>query len=174
MQLLVLAIDELAFYLNAPDRKQAQEFAGLLRDLLQRGRAAGIIVLAATQKPSHDIIPTSIRDLFSSRWALRCTTPQASDTILGQGWAAAGFSAATIDAANRGVGFLWHEGAEPVRLRSYYLTGEELTRLAQRAEWLRGGDGGNDDDYHQIAPPQGQWDRDGFERDDWLDPPGAA
>jgi len=34
-------IDELAFYCNSPDRKLSQEFAGRLRDLVSRGRAAG-------------------------------------------------------------------------------------------------------------------------------------
>ncbi len=67
-----------------------------MRDLVARGRAAGIIVVAATQKPSADVIPTSLRDLFGFRCALRCNTPQASDTILGQGWASLGFDAAKV------------------------------------------------------------------------------
>ena len=75
----VLVIDELAFYLGGQDRKQRLEITELLRDLVSRGRAAGIIVIAATQKPSNEIIPTFVRDLFSFRMALRCTTPEASD-----------------------------------------------------------------------------------------------
>ncbi len=94
-------------------------------------------MLGATQKPSHDIIPTSLRDLFGFRWALRCSTPQASDTVLGQGWASQEFSAATIDSGARGVGFLLHEGGVPVRLRSYCLSDDDLATLAQRAEHLR-------------------------------------
>ena len=75
------------------DRKQRIEFAELLRDLVARGRAAGVIVCAATQKPASDVVPSALRDLFGFRLALRCNTPQASDTILGQGWASAGYSA---------------------------------------------------------------------------------
>ena len=133
----VVVCDELAFYLTMGERKQNQEFATLMRDLVARGRAAGVIVVAATQKPSHDIIPTSLRDLFAFRWALRCTTPQASDTILGQGWASEGFSAKDIDGAQRGVGYLLHEGGEPVRLKSFYLSDTDIDRLAAVAEERR-------------------------------------
>ena len=49
-----------------------------------------MIVCAATQKPGADVVPSALRDLFGFRLALRCNTPQASDTILGQGWASAG------------------------------------------------------------------------------------
>jgi hypothetical protein len=137
LALHVVVIDELAHYLTTSDRKERSEFADLLRDLVSRGRAAGIIVLAATQKPSADVVPTSIRDLFGFRWAMRCSTPHASDTILGSGWASAGYSAADIDPATRGVGYLLHEGGIPQRIRSYYLDDSDLTSLSRRAEALR-------------------------------------
>jgi DNA segregation ATPase FtsK/SpoIIIE-like protein len=135
--LLLVVVDELAFYVAGPDRKLAAEFAARLRDLVARGRAAGIIVCAATQKPSHEIIPTGLRDLFGFRWALRCLTPQASDTILGSGWASLGYAASTIDAADRGVGLLLAEGGLPVRVRACWLDDDQLAVLAARAEALR-------------------------------------
>jgi DNA segregation ATPase FtsK/SpoIIIE, S-DNA-T family len=137
LALHVLVIDELAHYLLASDRKERVEFAELLRDLVARGRAAGLIVLAATQKPSHDVIPTALRDLFGFRWALRCNTPQASDTVLGAGWASCGYSAANIDSAQRGVGYLLHEGGQPIRCRSHHLEDATLSSVAARAELLR-------------------------------------
>jgi len=139
LPLHVVVCDELAHYLTATERKDRLAFAEVLRDLISRGRAAGIIVLAATQKPSSDVIPTSVRDLFGFRWALRCSTPQASDTILGSGWASAGYSAARIDPALRGVGYLLHEGGIPVRLRSCLLDDDAVAHLATRAEVLRAG-----------------------------------
>ena len=45
LPLHLVVCDELAFYLSLPDRKQSQEFAELLRDLVARGRAAGVIVV---------------------------------------------------------------------------------------------------------------------------------
>ncbi len=134
----VVVVDELAFYLGTSDRKMKTEMTELLRDLVARGRAAGIIVLAATQKPSADVIPTQIRDLFSFKVAMRCATPQASDTVLGQGWAAEGYSAATIDPVARGVGFLLAEGGVPVRFRSCHLTDEHIDAIAARAQAIRG------------------------------------
>ena len=142
LPLHVVVVDELAHYVagggsSTEDRKRRAEVANLLRDLVSRGRAAGVIVLAATQKPSSEVVPTALRDLFGFRWALRCSTPQASDTILGQGWAGQGYSAGTIDAAARGVGYLLHEGGEPTRLRAHYLSDAALESLARRSEKLR-------------------------------------
>jgi hypothetical protein len=135
---VVVVVEELAFYTNGPDRKAAQAFSVLLRDFVARGRAAGIVTVATTQKPSADVVPTFLRDLFGFRWALRCSTPDASDTILGRGWAAQGYSAAQIDPAARGVGLLLQEGGVPVRLRACFLDDLELAELARRAEALRG------------------------------------
>jgi DNA translocase FtsK/SpoIIIE-like protein len=137
LPLIVVVIDELAFYLNTSDRRLDRDIERALRDVVARGRKTGIIVIAATQRPSHDVVPTSIRDLFAYRWAFRCTTPEASDTILGRGHASLGYSAATIDAAHRGVGWLRAEGTEPRRLRTYYLTDDHLAVLAGRAHALR-------------------------------------
>jgi hypothetical protein len=135
----VVAIDELALYVAGVDKKLASRFAELLRDLVARGRAAGIIVLAATQKPSIDIVPSALRDLFGFRWALRCATREASDTVLGSGWSSLGFSAADIDPARRGVGLLLHEGGVPIRLRSFHLTDADVGLISDRASSLRHG-----------------------------------
>jgi DNA segregation ATPase FtsK/SpoIIIE, S-DNA-T family len=96
-----------------------------------------MVTVATTQKPSADVVPTSLRDLFGFRWALRCSTPEASDTILGRGWASQGYSAASIDPTARGVGLLLQEGGVPVPLRSCYLNDLQLVDLARRAEALR-------------------------------------
>ena len=137
--------DELAFYLTLPERKQRQQFAELLRDLVARGRAAGVIVVAATQKPGADVVPTALRDLFGFRLALRSNTPQASDTILGQGWASAGFDASTVPGGQRGVGYLLAEGERPERIKTFHLSDQQVGAIAERAAarradaWLAAG-----------------------------------
>src|SRR4051812_49027007 len=133
LPLHLVACDELAFYLGSEDRKKQREFAELLRDLVARGRAAGVIVCAATQKPASDVVPSALRDLFGFRLALRCNTPQASDTILGQGWATLGHSAASIAPGQRGVGLLLAEDGTPVRLRGFHLADADVDALASRA-----------------------------------------
>jgi hypothetical protein len=145
LPLHLVVVDELAFYLTLADRKQRQELTELLRDLVARGRAAGVIVVAATQKPGADVVPSSLRDLFGFRLALRCNTPQASDTILGQGWATAGADASTVPGAQRGVGFLLSEGERPTRIKIYHLDDTELATIAEGASarradaWLAAG-----------------------------------
>jgi DNA segregation ATPase FtsK/SpoIIIE-like protein len=145
LRLVVIVVDELAFYTAGGADRAAKAlragFAERLHALVARGRAAGIIVLAATQKPAADIVPTYLRDLFGFRWALRCSTPDASDTILGRGWASAGYSATDVPAEARGVGYLLAEGGQPARLRSYHLDDDTLAGVATRAAALRANHG---------------------------------
>jgi DNA segregation ATPase FtsK/SpoIIIE-like protein len=137
LALHLVACDELAFYLTAEDRKQRATFAELLRDLVARGRAAGVIVCAATQKPAADVVPSALRDLFGFRLALRCNTRDASDTILGQGWATLGHDASSIAPGQRGVGLLLAEDGLPVRIRGFHLGDAEVTAIAGRAAAAR-------------------------------------
>ena len=134
-RLHVLVIDELHFYSAAPDRKQRTTFNALLRDLCARGRAAGVTVVCATQKPSGDTVPTSLRDLIQYRFALRCATPAASDTIMGAGSVV---DASIIPGGHPGLGYLMTEGDAPARIRSFYVDENDLERIATAAAELRG------------------------------------
>ena len=134
----VVAIDEIAYFSATTGDKKTQElFAALLRDLVARGRAVGIIVVAATQRPSSDIIPTSLRDLFAWRFAGRCTTNSSSDIILGQGWAQQGWSANTISPNNPGLGLLIAEGGMPELVKVAYLDDATCAAIASYAATLR-------------------------------------
>ncbi|MEV6245236.1 FtsK/SpoIIIE domain-containing protein [Streptomyces sp. NPDC051742] len=133
---LLLWVDELMLYTT--DDEFGKKITRKLRNLVSRGRAAGIITFCATQKPGSDVVDTSLRDLLSIRWALRCTTPEASDTILGKGAAASGYSAKTIQSEMRGAGLLWAEGTNPTMVRADYYTDEQVETLLERAtEWRR-------------------------------------
>ncbi len=134
----LVVIDEYAYFsATVGDRKQQAEFAALTRDLVARGRAAGVIVILATQRPSHQVIDPSLRDLFGYRWAFRCTTDSSSDTVLGHGWASEGYSAATIDPLARGVSWLLSETGTPRRIKAAYLTDQQIADLAALAAQLR-------------------------------------
>jgi S-DNA-T family DNA segregation ATPase FtsK/SpoIIIE len=102
-----------------------------------RGRAAGIIVVAATQRPTAEVVSPSLRDLFGYRWAFRCTTPASSDVILGHGYAKEGYSATDVDPAARGVGWLLAEGGMPRRVKSAFLSDQETKDLAAHAATMR-------------------------------------
>jgi DNA segregation ATPase FtsK/SpoIIIE, S-DNA-T family len=136
---VILAVfDELAYYsVTTGSKEQREEFVILLRDLIARGRAAGLIVVAATQRPSADIIPTSLRDLFGYRLAFRCTTDSSSDIVLSVGWAQQGYSAKNIAPEDRGVGLLLAEGGTPRRIKSAYLSDADIYGLVEYARQLR-------------------------------------
>jgi S-DNA-T family DNA segregation ATPase FtsK/SpoIIIE len=135
---ILLACDEIAYFsATAGDKNLQEKFSALLRDIVARGRAVGIIVAAATQRPSSDIIPTSLRDLFAWRFAGRCTTDVSSDIVLGHGWAARGFSSNSVDPSNQGVGYLIAEGGTPNLCKAAYLTDTDIIRLAHYAAWIR-------------------------------------
>lgn len=136
--LMLLAVDELRFFTAHPEKSFREKFNGLLIDVVARGRAAGIITLLATQKPGSDVVPTALRDLLAYRWALRCSTRDASDTILGAGWSTEGHSAASIDPADRGLGLLLAEGGTPEEIKSAYLSDDDIMYIAKRGAALRG------------------------------------
>ncbi len=138
LSMIVVLVDEIAFYSATVGSKQEQdEFVALLRDLVARGRAAGIPVVAATQRPSYDIIPTSLRDLFGYRAAFRCTTSNSSNIVLGHGWAEQGYSATDIAPTNQGAAYLIAEGGIPRRIKAAYLTDAQIASIADYAAWIR-------------------------------------
>jgi S-DNA-T family DNA segregation ATPase FtsK/SpoIIIE len=135
---ILVAVDEIAFFsATAGEKKDQEKFSALLRDLVARGRAVGVIVVAATQRPSSDIIPTSLRDLFAWRFAGRCTTNASSDIILGHGWAQQGWSANTISPTNPGAGLLIAEGGIPMLVKVAYLDDATCAAIAGYATGLR-------------------------------------
>jgi S-DNA-T family DNA segregation ATPase FtsK/SpoIIIE len=135
----LIAIDEYAYFsATVGSKADRDKFAGLTRDLVARGRAAGVIVILATQRPSHQVIDPSMRDLFGYRWAFRCTTDSSSDTVLGHGWAGEGYTAADIDPLARGTGWLLSETGIPRRIKAAYLDDATIHHLAAYAARLRG------------------------------------
>jgi DNA segregation ATPase FtsK/SpoIIIE, S-DNA-T family len=134
----LVIIDELAYFsATVGTPTQQKEFNAFNRDIVARGRAPGIIPVEATQRPSADIVPTSLRDLFGYRWAFRCSTEASSDTILGHGWANMGYSATEIDPQARGVSWLRAEDGIPQRVKSAYLSDEDIITLAEHATRIR-------------------------------------
>ncbi|MBO2459243.1 FtsK/SpoIIIE domain-containing protein [Actinomadura violacea] len=135
--IILMPVDELRFFTAHTDKKAARHFNSLAVDLVARGRAARIIAALATQKPSSDVVPTSLRDLVALRWGMRCNTRDASDTIMGAGMASNGFDCSDIDRRTRGVGLLHAEGSMPRRCKSYYLDDNEIRDIVARGAALR-------------------------------------
>jgi S-DNA-T family DNA segregation ATPase FtsK/SpoIIIE len=148
----LVAIDEIAYFSATVGKKQDREdFSTVLRDLVARGRAVGIIVAAATQRPSSTIIPTDLRDLFAWRFAGRCTNDSSSDIVLGHGWANKGWSANAVSPNNPGAGLLIAENGSPQLLKVAYLDDRTCAAIAAYAADMRATP--TDDRPHLAAVP---------------------
>jgi len=130
----VVICDELAFYLKTTENPRLRnEIAERFRDIVARGRAAGIILIAATQKADTDTVPGALRDLIKYRLAFQCRTSQASDTILGQGNATDGYDASDIPGSQLGVGYLLEDGSKPLLQKGFWLSDQDIESIAERA-----------------------------------------
>jgi S-DNA-T family DNA segregation ATPase FtsK/SpoIIIE len=132
-------IDELAYYCATVGTKaERDKFCTTLRDCTARGRKCAYRYIVATQRPSTDIVPSSLRELFGYRWAFRCATDDSSDVVLGKGSARSGYTAAVIADDARGVGLLRAEGKRiPRRVKAAYLDDSDIRRIAAHAAKLR-------------------------------------
>ena len=138
LNVITSIFDEIAVYATVLGTEQEQRlFVSLLRDLVARGRNVAMPVIAATQRPSVDIIPKSLRDLFGYRAAFRCTSTGSSDIILGDGWSSAGITATGIAPSNPGECLLIAEGGVPERVKVSYLSDADIIALADYAAWTR-------------------------------------
>ena len=132
LPLWVVAVDELAFHTSVVGSPAERKLFGTLcRDVVARSRAAGVIPVMFTQRPTADVVDTSLRDLFSLRCAFRTTTKASSDVILGDGWSRQGYSATDIDINARGVGWLYAEGQKPKRFKGAWLSDATIADLAR-------------------------------------------
>jgi len=134
---LVLVIDELAEVSATGQRDQDRETERLLRRLVSIGRAAGLTVVSATQKPSADVISTGFRDLHRLRWAMRCGARGQAETILGSEALSRGASPEGIPPGRdyAGVGYLVRDDGVIARCRSFWVSDESIVQhleLCQR------------------------------------------
>ncbi|MET7487624.1 FtsK/SpoIIIE domain-containing protein [Streptomyces sp. NPDC005538] len=106
---IVIVLDEYADLTSDPEEKKQIE--ALLKRLTQKARAAGIHVIAATQRPSADVISTTIRSNFPAQLALRVKTSTDSRIILDETGAEA--------LAGQGDAFL-HTAKGTIRLQVAY------------------------------------------------------
>ncbi|WP_459589854.1 AAA family ATPase [Corynebacterium camporealensis] len=89
LPLLVFFVDECQRLFSADsadkeEKKRVVERTRVVRDIAQRGRAAGVILVLGTQRLSADVIPTSIRDLAGVRFVGWCTRQEEVEMILGR------------------------------------------------------------------------------------------
>lgn len=116
---IALIVDELAAFIDIPDRKLRGQIVSVLRDIVSRGPACLMPVVLATQKPEDKVIPSQIRDVCGQKVALATTTPDMTDTILGRGWAKKGATAHEFGETDKGAAWLLEDGSRPRQVQTF-------------------------------------------------------
>lgn len=133
---LVCVIDE-AQNLFGHDRygKQAAEDAVFI---IKIGRALGVVLILATQRPDKDSLPTGVSGNVSTRFCLKVAGQIENDLILGTSAYRNGARATTFrPKVDAGLGYLKGEENTARVVRTYYLNGPDTERVARRARALR-------------------------------------
>lgn len=140
MPLVLVVIDEVQRAFT--HREYGKDLEAVLEDLVKVAPGAGIMVMAATQKPDQKSTPTGFRDQFTIRFALRVTTFHASEAILGAGAYGEGLDASKLSPDAKGAGLLRGTGdtgsVEGGRtVRTFLADGTDAEAICLRARALR-------------------------------------
>lgn len=64
-------------------KEKSEEFIAPVIDIVKKGRSAGITLIAMTQKPTTDALPSVLCDNAALKVAFRCSTPEMAKSALG-------------------------------------------------------------------------------------------
>jgi S-DNA-T family DNA segregation ATPase FtsK/SpoIIIE len=173
MPITAVIIDEVHVFLENPTREQiggkkttlGDYIADLLTYLVRKGPAAGIVVILATQRPDSTTIPSRLRAVLGSRFALRVMDWRDSNIVLGEQMNTRGYDASTLLPSHKGVGILRPDGetdagADVVAMtvRTYYMPNPQWREICARGRVLReaagtlAGHAAGDHQRHVIDP----------------------
>ncbi|HEX5405954.1 MAG TPA: cell division protein FtsK [Pseudonocardiaceae bacterium] len=152
MPVTAVILDEVQVFLENPTRQLVggtkttlgAHIADLLTYLAKKGPAAGIVDILATQRPDSTTIPSRLRAVLGSRFALRVMDWRDSNIILGEQMNTRGYDSSTLLPGHKGVGILRPDGdtqagAEVLALtvRTYYMPNTEWRDVCARGRALR-------------------------------------
>jgi DNA segregation ATPase FtsK/SpoIIIE, S-DNA-T family len=123
----------------------AGEYVGeLLTWLAKKGPAAGIVLVLATQRPDSKTIPSGLRAVLGSRFALRVMDWRDSNIVLGEQMNTRGFDSSRLLASHKGVGILRPDGDTAagadvlaMTVRTYYMPNEDWRMICAQGRALR-------------------------------------
>lgn len=81
---VVLVADEVGSVRAQMETKEAKEFVARLMSIIQRGRSVGVYVIVATQDPSTDTLPQTIRAQFGTKILLGSANADTQRMALGE------------------------------------------------------------------------------------------
>ena len=152
MPITAVIIDEVHVFLENPTREQVggkkttlgDYIADLLTYLARKGPATGIIVILATQRPDSTTIPSRLRAVLGSRFALRVMDWRDSNIMLGEQMNTRGYDASTLLSSHKGVGILRPDGETDagadvlaMTVRTYYMPNPQWRQICTRGRALR-------------------------------------
>ena len=152
MPITAVIIDEVQVFLENPTRQVVggtkttlgAHIADLLTYLAKKGPAAGIVVIMATQRPDSTTIPSRLRAVLGSRFALRVMDWRDSNIILGEQMNTRGYDSSTLLPGHKGVGILRPDGDTEagadllaLTVRTYYMPNGEWREVCARGRELR-------------------------------------
>ena len=114
-----------------------KEAGTLAEEIIRMGRALGVILVLATQRPNKDAIPTGVSSLAGVRFCLRVMDQLSNDMILGTSMYQNGIRASLLRPTDKGIGYLVGASDEPQIVRAFYLDLRAADTVAARARHLR-------------------------------------
>jgi DNA segregation ATPase FtsK/SpoIIIE, S-DNA-T family len=127
--LIVVVVDELASLTSYAERDDRRRINAALPLLMSKGRAVGVVVVAALQDQRKEVLP--FRDLFPTRIALALVEAEQTDLVLGRGARQRGADCSRIPLTTPGIGWVWCDGEnEPVRVRAGWVTDDDIGAMA--------------------------------------------
>ena len=132
---LVLAIDECQELFS--HEKYGKEAGALCTAIIKRGRALGVMLLLATQRPDKESLPPAISANVGTRFCLRVMGQIENDMILGTSTYKNGIRATSFTKSDKGIGYLVGAADDPQIVRGYYLDNPAAEVICERARKAR-------------------------------------
>jgi S-DNA-T family DNA segregation ATPase FtsK/SpoIIIE len=132
---LVVAIDEVQNLFTHEEFKAEAE--ALCLRIIRMGRALGVILLLATQRPDTKSLPSGISANMGIRYCLRVMGQTENDMILGTSSYKNGLKASIFSKKDLGIGYLIGDADDPQVVRGHYLDSPAAEGICDRARALR-------------------------------------
>jgi hypothetical protein len=120
---IVVIVDEFADIMNSLARRERQDFERQIMRLAATGRARGIHLILATQRPTVDVVSGNIKANIPARVSFQLTTQTDSRTILDQAGAEALLGQGDM---------LFLADNQTERLQGYFASDNELERIVEQ------------------------------------------
>ncbi|MFI6095140.1 FtsK/SpoIIIE domain-containing protein [Lentzea sp. NPDC051213] len=125
-----------------------EQIGELLTWLAKKAPAAGLVLVLATQRPDSNTIPSKLRAVLGSRFALRVMDWRDSNIVLGEQMNTRGYDSSRLLPSHKGVGILRPDGETQagadllaLTVRTFYMPNEDWREICERGRALREAEG---------------------------------